>query len=140
MTQLRNPARLDAWMYAIMRKLWDDENAAGRARQYEGATTAPEVAEERPHDSVAEDPNSAAAVRRALHDLSAEQRSVLILVCVDGMSYKKTAEILGIPPGSVVSLLSAARAALAERLSVETPQNGEVIALASKFGRRGSER
>jgi RNA polymerase sigma-70 factor (ECF subfamily) len=140
MTQLHNPARLDAWIYAIMRNLWVEEMRTGRVEEHEDVEAAHDV-NAQGHETGAEGLGTAAAVRRALQELSAEQRSVLILVCVDGMSYKKTAEILGISIGTVVGLLSGARAALAERISEETPsQTGAVIAMASKFVRRGSER
>ncbi|MCG8291733.1 MULTISPECIES: sigma-70 family RNA polymerase sigma factor [Pseudomonas] len=46
--------------------------------------------------------------------LSAEQRALLLLVSVEGLSYKEAAEALGIPIGTVMSRLSRARAALRE--------------------------
>jgi RNA polymerase sigma factor (sigma-70 family) len=45
----------------------------------------------------------------ALEDLPEEQRSVLLLVSVEDMSYAETAEILGIPIGTVMSRLARAR-------------------------------
>ncbi|GJE60624.1 hypothetical protein MPOCJGCO_2738 [Methylobacterium trifolii] len=45
----------------------------------------------------------------ALDALPEEQRSVLLLVTVEGLSYAETADILAIPTGTVMSRLSRAR-------------------------------
>jgi hypothetical protein len=58
-----------------------------------------------------------AAVRRALAELPEDQRTVLVLVCVDGLSYKEAANVLGIPIGTVMSRLSRGRQDLHERLN-----------------------
>lgn len=63
----------------------------------------------------------------AIHRLSEEHREVLLLVGVEGMSYRETAEILGYPIGTVMSRLSRARAALREILELQDdlmPANG----------------
>ena len=46
---------------------------------------------------------------RALAQLSAEQREVLLLVGLEGMDYENVAEILGVPIGTVRSRLSRGR-------------------------------
>ncbi len=55
-------------------------------------------------------------VTRAMEKLSPEHRSVLVMVCVQGMSYEETAESLNIPVGTVRSRLSRAREQLAGEL------------------------
>ncbi|GJE60632.1 hypothetical protein MPOCJGCO_2746 [Methylobacterium trifolii] len=45
----------------------------------------------------------------ALEALPEEQRSVLLLVTVEGLSYAETAQVLAIPTGTVMSRLSRAR-------------------------------
>ena len=54
-----------------------------------------------------------ADVRRLVAALPAEQRSALMLVAVDGMSYADAAEVLRVPPGTVASRVARARLALA---------------------------
>ena len=49
---------------------------------------------------------------RALMDLPEEQREVLVLVAIEGVSYRDAAECLGIPMGTLMSRLGRARAAL----------------------------
>jgi RNA polymerase sigma-70 factor, ECF subfamily len=56
---------------------------------------------------------------RALARLPMEQRQVILLVGLEGMSYEDTAEILSIPIGTVRSRLSRGRDALRELLDME---------------------
>lgn len=58
-------------------------------------------------------------VLHALEQLPEEQRSVLLLVSVEDLSYSQTAEVLAIPIGTVMSRLSRARERL--RLILENP-------------------
>ena len=58
---------------------------------------------------------------QAFSRLSAEQRALLLLVSVEGLSYKEAAQALGIPIGTVMSRLSRARNALRE-LTEGSPQ------------------
>ena len=53
--------------------------------------------------------------------LPEEHRTVLILVSIDGLSYRETAEILEVPVGTVMSRVARARLALAKRL--KAPQS-----------------
>jgi RNA polymerase sigma-70 factor, ECF subfamily len=62
------------------------------------------------------DPATRVAILAALASLTDEQRQPLLLTAVEGFSYRETAEILKIPIGTVMSRISRARAALAERL------------------------
>lgn len=49
-----------------------------------------------------------------LHRLTQEQRSVLLLVTIEDLSYAEVAQVLGVPLGQVMSLLAEGR----ERLRV----------------------
>jgi RNA polymerase sigma-70 factor (ECF subfamily) len=50
--------------------------------------------------------------------LPPDQRDVMHLVCIEDMSYAETASLLGIPPGTVMSRLARARAAVARQLGI----------------------
>jgi len=53
-----------------------------------------------------------AQLARALQQLPAEQRQVILLTGLEGMRYEETARVLGIPVGTVMSRLSRGREAL----------------------------
>lgn len=105
---------LDSWMYRIVQNLWRDELRAHRRRA--------EPLDES-HDVMGEDGRETslnqiqwAETRAAMNALSEEQRLVLTLVVLDGLSYQQAAETLDVPIGTVMSRLSRARARLAEQL------------------------
>ncbi|MBS0638652.1 MAG: sigma-70 family RNA polymerase sigma factor [Acetobacteraceae bacterium] len=49
---------------------------------------------------------------QALSTLPEEQRSLLLLIAVEGLSYQQAAEVFGVPIGTIMSRLSRARASL----------------------------
>jgi RNA polymerase sigma-70 factor, ECF subfamily len=56
-------------------------------------------------------------LRQAMEALPLKLRDVLILRELEGMSYKEIAEVTGMPPGTIMSRLSRARAGLRRSLS-----------------------
>ncbi|MEO1194009.1 MAG: sigma-70 family RNA polymerase sigma factor [Pseudomonadota bacterium] len=101
--------RLDSWMYRIMQTVWIDWVRKNKVRGI------PEPIEDQ-HDlsgsdgrQVVESQLELSAVRAAIKELPDEQRAVLGLVTIDGLSYKEAAEVLSLPIGTVMSRLSRAR-------------------------------
>jgi RNA polymerase sigma-70 factor, ECF subfamily len=127
--QLRQHARVDAWVFSIMRSLWVDEIRARRTRRQEPIEATDDF-EGDDGEAIMEDRLTLAAVRRALEALSAEHRTVLILVCVDGLSYKEAAAVLDVPVGTVMSRLARGRQALHEKLAERNRVSGIVVPLA----------
>jgi RNA polymerase sigma-70 factor (ECF subfamily) len=113
--QLRVEDRLDGWMYSIMRSVWIDELRARRVRRHEPIETAEAVVGDH-GEQTTEGRLTLASVRRALAELPDEQRTVLVLVCVDGLSYREAADVLGIAIGTVMSRLARGREALHDKL------------------------
>jgi DNA-directed RNA polymerase specialized sigma24 family protein len=68
-------------------------------------------------EAISERDITLAAVRRALADLPKHQRRMLILICVDGMSYEGAAKVLDIPIGAMASRMARAREALHEQIA-----------------------
>src|SRR5215468_2062653 len=66
------------------------------------------------------------SVQQTVAVLPEEQRTILLLVCVEGLSYKAVAEALEIPLGTVMSRLARARLAIGRALE------GEPISAASQ--------
>lgn len=115
--QWRPSSRLDSWMYRIIRNTYLDSLRARKTR----TDHVLRLIEGGPSDAMyvdgqrlVENRMTLDAVRRGLATLPEEQRSVLLLVCVEGCSYKEAAEVLGIPPGTVMSRLARGRLALAD--------------------------
>jgi RNA polymerase sigma-70 factor (ECF subfamily) len=59
------------------------------------------------------------ALQRALRALPDEQRDVVTLVDVEGLSYQEAADALGVPTGTVMSRLHRARTKLRAQLEAE---------------------
>ncbi|HEX6840410.1 MAG TPA: sigma factor-like helix-turn-helix DNA-binding protein [Stellaceae bacterium] len=65
--------------------------------------------------------------------LPEEQRIVLMLVCIEGMTYTEAAEAASIPVGTVMSRLARARLGLMQRLAEnDSLPRDNVIRLVSK--------
>jgi len=132
--QLRDHARLDAWVYGIMRNMWIDEVRSRKLRRHDELSAASEVIGTDGH-AVAEGRITLAMVRRMLAQLSQEQRAVLMLVCVDGLTYKETAAVLSVPLGTVMSRLSRARQELHARMQAPSGSNDGVTAFPGRSAR-----
>lgn len=110
--QWQRGTRLDSWLYRIVQNHWIDTLRARRAR----GTAVPLDEVPGLDAGGAGDPENRLMLQRtreAMAALPEEQRVVLSLVAVEGRTYAETAEILGIPIGTVMSRLSRARAGLA---------------------------
>jgi RNA polymerase sigma-70 factor (ECF subfamily) len=66
---------------------------------------------------------------KALLSLPEDQREVVVLVAIDGLSYKDAAEILGLPMGTLMSRLARAREALRRAVAGGSDAAGERPAL-----------
>jgi RNA polymerase sigma factor (sigma-70 family) len=114
--QWQQGTRLDSWMFRIAQNLWIDTTRARRVRAM--VTHDPEAAEKVAVDGArdAEARLAFADTVRALGELPEEQRVVVGLVLVDGMSYREAADVLNVPMGTITSRLARARIALAARV------------------------
>jgi RNA polymerase sigma-70 factor (ECF subfamily) len=119
--QFQPGTRFDSWMYRIMQNLWIDQRRARQARPEAGMDPA-DIEALAVGDSERELESRLAlrSVQRAVTALPEEQRAVLLLVCVEGQSYKAAAEILEIPLGTVMSRLARARLAVGRALEGES--------------------
>jgi RNA polymerase sigma-70 factor, ECF subfamily len=118
--------RLDSWMFRIVQTIWLDERRAVKVRTGEGRIDAEMAEDELAFDGGRglEAHMTYEAVRAAMATLPEDQRAVLVLVCVEGQSYKEAAAALDIPIGTVMSRLARARAGLVKRLG----ESGESLA------------
>jgi RNA polymerase sigma-70 factor (ECF subfamily) len=108
-------ARLESWMYRVIHNAWIDENRSMPTKYPDPLETDGEIVGKGGGHS-ASGPPDLSRVRLEMARLPVEQRAVLMLVCVDGLSYQEAAGVLSIPAGVLASRLSRARLALAEKL------------------------
>jgi RNA polymerase sigma-70 factor (ECF subfamily) len=125
--QFETGTRLDSWMYRIMQNMWVDLKRSAQSRREiraEPADIEPLVVGDARREI--EGRLFLAAVRRAVADLPPEQRSVLAVVCVEGLSYREAAQVLDIPIGTVMSRLSRARLAVGQAIGEGTTSGTKV--------------
>ena len=105
--------RVDRWLFAILRSIWLNEIRSQRIREGGGFVDAEDVLTT---DGVSEiEMNiTASAVLRAVDRLPEAHRETVLLVYGEGYSYAEAAAVLGVPIGTIMSRLSAGRAALAK--------------------------
>lgn len=122
--QYRPGTRVEAWMMRILYNGWIDRS---RSRSRHAAVT---VADPEAVDALSDAGLGARTaearlelmqVRRAMGRLASEQRAVLGLVAIEGLSYREAAEALDIPVGTVMSRLGRARARLSAMMEEDAP-------------------
>lgn len=109
----------EAWMFRILRNAWIDRLRRQRTRGEEidiyerddlGAFDGASIPEQR---------LMLARTLEAIGGLPEEQRELLLLVCVEELSYREAAAVLELPIGTVMSRLARARRKLAETVGVD---------------------
>jgi RNA polymerase sigma-70 factor, ECF subfamily len=116
--QFERGSHLDRWMFQIVKTTHIDRRRQAHRRRTTDLTD--DVVALAPFDARIEQQTAArqdlARVREAALALPEEQREVLMLVVVDGLSYQDAADIIGVPQGTVMSRLSRARQKLARAI------------------------
>ncbi|MHA1566362.1 MAG: RNA polymerase sigma factor [Alphaproteobacteria bacterium] len=120
--QWQEGTRLDSWLYRIIQTIWLDRIRATRVRQDYASGPAQDIMPALVVDGTraAEAQLTLNRVRSLIDALPAVQRAVLLLVGVEGFSYREAAEALEIPTGTVMSRLARARAALDDQIRDKT--------------------
>jgi RNA polymerase sigma-70 factor (ECF subfamily) len=100
-----------SWVFSIVHSTWINELRARSVRSRSGMEWNDDFLET-VADPDARNPESAMMrnqVLKAVEGLPEAQRDVMLLVAVEGFSYKEAAEVLEVPIGTVMSRLSRAR-------------------------------
>lgn len=105
-------SRLDSWMYKMAQNIHKNSLRHSGVTQRHAQSVTSE--DERNHDGVRDVTNRDTLIRvsSSIENLPVDQRSVLLLVAVEGFGYQEAASILEIPVGTVTSRLARARQAL----------------------------
>lgn len=125
-----------AWLLKILTNLFfskhrrhalEDNVAAMGATDpvADGWMSAASMSPTREPERMVERPLLEAAVGRVLDELPEDFRTVLVLVDVEGLTYREVAEAMGCPMGTVMSRLHRARRAVAQKLGIQQPARAE---------------
>lgn len=141
-----------AWLLKILTNLFFSRHRRGaleaNVRQLalvdpvaDGWLSAASVASNREPERLVERPLLEAAVAKALEDIPEDFRTVLVLVDIEGLTYREVADAMGCPMGTVMSRLHRARKAVAQRLGivptpVAAPSQSETVVSLDGFRRR----
>lgn len=108
---------LRAWLFTILRNLFLNRIRDERMRPVVSDAALDWSTSQHTAPGAQFDTLLARQVLKAIDTLAVEQREVLLLVAVEGLSYRETAEVIAMPIGTVMSRLSRAREQL--RLQLE---------------------
>ena len=105
---------LRAWLYTILTNL-NRNRRRSLARR-------PVLTPIKENDAVTGAPESGGRdIGRALEELAEEPRAALLLVVLEGLTYREVAEVQGVPIGTVMSRLARARMQIRSYLDGERP-------------------
>ena len=116
----RPDSNLRAWLLTILRHLYIDQLRARRETAIDSEHALWQGLEA-PSGQV--DSLVLRDVQRMLYRLSFEQREVLLLVCVEELSYQEVSAVLGVPIGTVMSRLARAREHMRQLLADGSPRH-----------------
>jgi len=113
--QFEEGTRFDSWMFRIVQTIWIDQLRAREVRKEDGDVAEERLGSDAPVRRI-EARLALAEVRQAVQLLPPDQRAVLMLVTVEGLSYKEAAVVADVPVGTIMSRLARARTALQRQL------------------------
>ena len=117
----RDDADVRAWLFAIMHNLFVSQVRRAKARPAGGPL------DESHESTLSLRPEQESSLQwrdllRGLAQLPADQRSVILLVSVEDLSYAEAANVLGIPIGTVMSRLARGRERLRQLTDADAPR------------------
>jgi len=120
--QFEENTHLDRWMFRIAHNLWVSEKRRQKVRRGNGLVGIDVVDIADPKQNSEMKAERRQLLQSVLH-LPEAQRQAVVLVYVEGYSYRDAAMILDVPVGTVMSRLAAARAELAHQFQPRDQEN-----------------
>ncbi len=115
--------RLDSWLYRMAQNLHKNaiRDSANRLRLLEAEAALPGTSGGQ--QVAVRDDDEASELRRHVLALPEDQRQVLMLISVEGYSYKECAELLDLPSTTVTNRLFQARMRLRQAMEADAPDD-----------------
>jgi len=114
--------RVDSWMYRIIQNLWRNRLRADRVRGRHLPTPDPDRLSCLRSQQDADSGILLEQVQHCIEALPVEQKLAVLLVSVEGLSYREAAGILDISESALTSRLARGRRALLEQLESRRPR------------------
>jgi len=118
--------KLRSWLFSIEHRIWLNELRSRKVRESHALNTQngtvtimPGVSMKHEDTSSSDDPETTVLLEQVydvVESLPEAQRTIMILVCVEGFAYREVAEILDLPVGTVMSRLARARVSVGQRV------------------------
>jgi RNA polymerase sigma-70 factor, ECF subfamily len=115
-----------SWLFSIVHSVWLNEVRARQIRSH-GCIQWTEELADTVADPAASNPETYMLQQQiiaAVEKLPDAQRAVMLLVAVEGLTYREAATVLEVPIGTVMSRLARARLTIGESFSVLSDQTG----------------
>ena len=120
--QFSEGTKLRSWLFKILHSIWKNDLRKQAIRSKFDFNTV-EVDSVESNNQTVEENLFFKQVVKQVNLLPEAQRVAMILVCVDGYSYKETAEILDIPEGTVMSRIARARLKIGRKFQTNEQPN-----------------
>lgn len=106
--QFAEQSNLRSWLFSILHSVWKNELRAQAIRKntHFGSVNPDEVHAQQAPESTH---HLLSQVMEQVNKLPEAQRTVMLLICVDGYSYQESSDILDVPIGTIMSRLARAR-------------------------------
>lgn len=125
--QFKQGTDLDRWLFRICKNTWVDE---WRQRKVRGPSVDPSDLQYEPSidgEATAVNNIELQELNRAMQALPEEQRTMLVLIVVEGYSYKEVSTRLDVPIGTVMSRLARARKKVADTINSAAENRTETV-------------
>jgi RNA polymerase sigma-70 factor, ECF subfamily len=123
------------WLFSILHNHFIDQVRRTARRPHHVSIDAGDVT---PVD-IGEDPGTRRDLDQGLQALSVDQRQILLLVGLEGMSYAEAAQLLDVPIGTVMSRLARARERLRVLMACDIGPNDAPLSFIATFKRSQSQ-
>ena len=113
-SQFTPGTHVDRWLFSILHRLWLNRLRSAKVRSGQGLVPVEDAGLTAPENQ--EETFFGSQVLSAIEELSEVQRVAVMLVYVEGYTYAEAAEFVGVPVGTFMSRLAAARTTLKAQL------------------------